>query len=107
MIAALPLAGFAVNGLLGKRLGKSFVSAVGAGSVGLAAVVAFSRLIPFLAGDHAPVVARIASWISAGGFSADLARRLDRLSALLTGFVTFVCSVIRVPSRGLLPLPRP
>ena len=44
IIPALPLAGFAVNGLLGKRLGKSFVSAVGTGSVGLAAVVADALL---------------------------------------------------------------
>jgi hypothetical protein len=29
LIPALPLAGFAVNGLLGKKLGKSFVTAVG------------------------------------------------------------------------------
>ena len=100
IIPALPLAGFAVNGLLGKRLGKSFVSAVGAGSVGLAAVVAFSRLIPFLAGDHAPIVERIASWISTGGFSADLALRLDPLSALMTGFVTFVGFWIHVYSIG-------
>ena len=100
IIPALPLAGFAVNGLLGRRLGKSFVSAVGVGSVGLAAAAAFSRLIPFLAGDHAPVVERIASWISAGGFSADLAMRLDPLSALMTGFVTFVGFWIHVYSIG-------
>jgi NADH-quinone oxidoreductase subunit L len=100
IIPALPLAGFAVNGLLGKRLGKSFVSAVGVGSVGLAATAAFSRLIPFLSGDHAPVVERIASWISAGTFSADLAMRLDPLSALMTGFVTFVGFWIHVYSIG-------
>jgi NADH-quinone oxidoreductase subunit L len=100
IIPALPLAGFAVNGLLARRLGKSFVSAVGAGSVGLAAAAAFSRLIPFFAGDHAPVVERIGSWISAGSFSADLAMRLDPLSALMTGFVTFVGFWIHVYSIG-------
>jgi NADH-quinone oxidoreductase subunit L len=100
IVPALPLAGFAVNGLLGKKLGKSFVSAIGAGSVGLATAAAFSRLLPFFAGDHAPVVERIASWISAGGFSADLAMRLDPLSALMTGFVTFVGFLIHVYSIG-------
>ena len=35
LIPLIPLAGFAVNGLLGTRLGKSFVSAVGVGSVAL------------------------------------------------------------------------
>jgi NADH-quinone oxidoreductase subunit L len=100
LIPALPLAGFAVNGLLGKKLGKSFVTAVGTGSVGLATAVAFARLIPFLSGDHAPLVERIAPWISAGGFSADIALRLDPLSALMTSFVTFVGFWIHVYSVG-------
>jgi NADH-quinone oxidoreductase subunit L len=100
LIPALPLAGFAVNGLLGKKLGKSFVTAVGTGSVGLATAVAFARIIPFLSGDHAPVVERIASWISAGDFSADIALRLDSLSALMTSFVTFVGFWIHVYSVG-------
>ena len=100
LIPALPLAGFIVNGLLGKKLGKSFVTAVGTGSVGLATAVAFARILPFLSGDHAPVVERIASWISAGGFSADIALRLDPLSALMTSFVTFVGFLIHVYSVG-------
>jgi NADH-quinone oxidoreductase subunit L len=100
LIPALPLAGFAVNGLLGKKLGKSFVTAVGTGSVGLATAVAFARLLPFLSGDHAPLVERIAPWISAGGFSADIALRLDPLSALMASFVTFVGFWIHVYSVG-------
>jgi NADH-quinone oxidoreductase subunit L len=100
LIPALPLAGFLVNGLAGRRLGKSFVSAVGVGSVGLATAAAFSRLIPFIWGDHAAVVERIAPWFSAGGFSADLAMRLDPLSALMTSFVTFVGFWIHVYSVG-------
>ena len=100
LVPALPLAGFLVNGLLGKKLGKSFVTAAGVGSVGLATVAASTRLIPFFAGDHAAVVERIAPWFSAGGFSADLAMRLDPLSALMTSFVTFVGFWIHVYSVG-------
>ena len=100
LVPALPLAGFLVNILFGKRLGKSFVSAVGVGSVGLATVVAYARLVPFFTGDHAAVVEPIASWISAGGFSADLSMRLDPLSALMTSFVTFVGFWIHVYSVG-------
>ena len=55
-LPALPLVGFAVNALFGKRLGKSFVSAVGVGSAGLATLAAYSRLIPYLRGDGSPVV---------------------------------------------------
>src|SRR6266511_4049540 len=100
LVPALPLAGFLACGLLGKKLGKTFVSAVGAGSVGLATAAAYARLVPFFSGDHAPAVERIASWISAGGFSADLALRLDPLSAIMTSFVTFVGFLIHVYSVG-------
>ncbi len=100
LVPALPLAGFLVNGLAGKKLGKSFVSAVGVGSVGLSTVAASARLLPFFAGDHAAVVERIAPWFSAGGFSAELAMRLDPLSALMTSFVTFVGFWIHVYSVG-------
>ena len=53
LIPVLPLAGFAVNGLLGTRLGKSFVTAVGVGAAGLATLAAYARLLPFAPGDHA------------------------------------------------------
>ncbi len=52
LIPVIPLAGFAVNALLGTRLGKSFVSAVGVGAAALATVAAYSRLIPYLSGDQ-------------------------------------------------------
>ena len=100
VIPALPLAGFLVNGLLGKRLGKSFVSAAGVGSVGLATAAASTRLIPFLLGDHGPVSERVSDWIAAGSFSVDLSMRLDPLSALMVSFVTFVGFLIHVYSVG-------
>ncbi|MGE5277097.1 MAG: NADH-quinone oxidoreductase subunit L [Acidobacteriota bacterium] len=100
LVPALPLAGFLVNGLLGTKLGKRFVSVVGVGSVGLATLAAYGRLLPFFAGDHAPVVERVADWITAGDFSAPIAFRLDPLSALMTSFVTFVGFLIHVYSIG-------
>ena len=50
LIPLIPLAGFAVNGLLGTRLGKSFVSVMGVGAAALATIAAYSRLIPYLSG---------------------------------------------------------
>jgi NADH-quinone oxidoreductase subunit L len=100
VIPALPLAGFAVNSLLGTRLGKAFVSAVGVGSVGLATVAAYGRLLPFFRGDHATVVETVANWITVGSFSVDFSFRLDPLSALMVSFVTFVGFLIHVYSIG-------
>jgi NADH-quinone oxidoreductase subunit L len=89
-----------VNALLGTKLGKSFVSAVGVGAAGLATVVAYARLFPFFAGSHAPVVEPYANWINVGGLSVDFAFRLDALSALMLSFVTFVAFLIHIYSIG-------
>ena len=84
VIPMIPLAGFVLNGLLGTRLGKSFVSAVGVGSAGLATLAAYSRLIPYLSsGGGTPMVEPMGSWIVAGSLSIDLSFRLDPLSALM------------------------
>ncbi len=104
LIPLLPLAGFLLCGLFGRKLGKGFVTACGAGSVGLATVAAYARLVPYaagvFAGNAAPVVERYASWIRVGGFSVDFAMRLDPLSAVMLSFVTFVGFLIHVYSVG-------
>ncbi len=100
ILPVLPFAGFLLCLLVGRRLGKGFVSIVGAGSVGLTTVAAYSRLLPFLSGNRAPVVERIADWITAGPFSVDLALQLDPLSALMVSFVTFVGFLIHLYSIG-------
>src|SRR5512138_833158 len=100
VIPALPLAGFLLCLLLGRRLGKSFVTAAGVGSVGLATVAAWARLVPYLAEGGAAGVERVAPWIDAGNFSVDISLRLDPLSGLMVSFVTFVGFLIHVYSIG-------
>ncbi|HTR03884.1 MAG TPA: NADH-quinone oxidoreductase subunit L, partial [Thermoanaerobaculia bacterium] len=100
LIPAIPLVGFAINAVLGTRLGKSFVSAVGVGAAGLTTLVAYGRLIPFASGNHSPVVEPLASWIAVGNLSIDISFRLDSLSALMLFFVTFVAFLIHVYAIG-------
>jgi NADH-quinone oxidoreductase subunit L len=100
IVPALPLLGFLLCLLLGPRLGKRFTTTVGVGSVGLATVAAWIRLVPYFGADGSAVVETIAPWISAGGFSVDLSLRLDPLSAFMTSFVTFVGFLIHVYSVG-------
>src|SRR5689334_936069 len=100
VIPAIPLLGFVLNGLLGTRLGKSFVSAVGCGAAGLATLAAYSRLIPFFAGSHAVVVEPVTSWIAVANLSIDISFRLDPLSALMLSFVTFVAFLIHIYAIG-------
>jgi NADH-quinone oxidoreductase subunit L len=104
LIPILPLAGFLLCGLLGRRLGNRFVTFCGVGSVALAAAAAFSRLIPYarevFAGNAEPVIERYGSWIHAGDVSIDFALRLDPLSGVMLAFVTFVGFLIHVYSVG-------
>jgi len=100
LIPLIPLAGFAVNGLLGTRLGKSFVSVMGVGAAALATIAAYSRLIPYLSGGQGTFIETYGSWIAVGDLSLDLAFRLDPLSALMLSFVTFVGFLIHVYAIG-------
>jgi NADH-quinone oxidoreductase subunit L len=104
LIPALPLAGFLACGLAGSKLGKKFTVACGVGSVGLATMIAWWRLIPYIArvfdGQSGAVIEAAGSWIHAGSVSVDLAFRLDPLSGLMIGFVTFVGFWIHVYSIG-------
>jgi NADH-quinone oxidoreductase subunit L len=100
LIVLLPLAGFLLNGLLGARLGKGFVSVVGCGLpilAFLAAVRAFGEL------DGAAGLALVETaytWAVVGDFSFDIAFYFDRLSALMTLIVTGVGSLIHIYSTG-------
>ena len=89
----------------GERL---FYGVVGVASVGLAAVVAFANLVPYVLGSLAhegglaPVVQTAYRWMAAGHVTVDLAFRLDALSAMMLSFVTFVGTLIHVYSVGYL-----
>jgi NADH-quinone oxidoreductase subunit L len=100
VLPVIPLAGFAINGLLGTRMGKSFVTAVGCGAAGFVTLAAYSRLIPFVRGNHATVIEPVVNWIAVGNLSIDLSFRLDPLSALMLSFVTFVAFLIHIYAIG-------
>ena len=102
-ILLAPLAGFAVNGLLGKKfLGEKAGGIVGALAIFVAflfAALSFSDLL------NLPVENRLLrdtlySWISVGTFSVDAAFRFDPLSAVMALIVTGVSFLIHVYSIG-------
>jgi len=101
VIVILPLVGFLLNGLLGPRLGKPFVSAVGCGLpilAFLAAVRCF--LLVQGSGGEQPLVEVAYNWATFGDRSFDIAFYFDRLSAVMTLIVTGVGSLIHVYSTG-------
>ena len=100
LIVVLPLAGFLLNGLLGRRLGNGFVSVVGCGLPVLAFLATVQAFRQLEAGGGAALAETAYTWAAIGDFRFEIAFYFDRLSALMTLIVTGVGSLIHVYSTG-------
>ncbi len=103
LIVLLPLAGFLLVGLGGKRLGSErTIGAIASGAVGASFAVALWLLAELLArpAEDRTLVLRLYQWIAAGEFGVDLAWRLDQLSLLFVLVVTGVGFLIHVYAIG-------
>jgi NADH-quinone oxidoreductase subunit L len=98
LIPLLPLAGAAINGLLGKRFSRQTVSAVALGFCGAAFVMALWVAAQF--SSLLPVAQSLAPWIRAGDFQVDFAFYLDQLSLVMLLVVTGVGFLIHIYSVG-------
>jgi NADH-quinone oxidoreductase subunit L len=102
IIPLLPLAGAAINGLLGKRFSKGLVTTIALGSTALAFAMALWVAAQFigLPPDQIPHIERYGTWLSAGLFSAEFGIYLDQLSLVMMLVVTGVGFLIHVYSVG-------
>jgi NADH-quinone oxidoreductase subunit L len=102
IILALPLAGAAINGLLGKNRPKSAVNSVAIGSVSLAflAVVETVREFLQLPASQVPWVKSYFPWISAGVFKVNFSLQVDQLTIVMLLTVSFVGMLIHIYSTG-------
>ncbi len=101
-IVLLPLIGFAINGLLNKRLPRAVSATVGVGSVAGAfvlSVMAFLKLRA-LPADERVLVDHLFSWIPVGELNIDAGLMVDPLSACMILLVTGVGSLIHLYSVG-------
>jgi NADH-quinone oxidoreductase subunit L len=106
VVVFAPLAGAAVNWLVGRRVrDERFIGVVACGSVAVSAVVAF--YIAFVAGGGAlrnepaaPVMSHLWTWIQVGDFRADYGFAMDRLSGVYACFITFVGFLIHLFATG-------
>ncbi|HQK88319.1 MAG TPA: NADH-quinone oxidoreductase subunit L, partial [Acidobacteriota bacterium] len=99
-IPLLPLLGFLLNGLFGRRLPKPLVHWIACGVTGasfLLAVIVFQR---FLDLPERLVQADYFRWIESGDFAASFGFLLDPLSMVMTLVVTGVGFLIHVYSIG-------
>ncbi|MGD0224385.1 MAG: NADH-quinone oxidoreductase subunit L [Terriglobia bacterium] len=97
-----PLAGAALNGILGRRFSQSVVSLVGCGGAGLSMVFALLSAWVYSqsASQPAPFIHSYFTWIQAGELHADYALYYDRLTLIMTLTVTVVAFLIHLYSRG-------
>src|SRR5689334_11134049 len=100
LIPALPLTGALILILSSGNLPRAVAGAVGAGSVGLAAIVTIILGIDFISGDHQPVHQVLWTWMNVDGFSPAFAFYLDSLSVVFIFVITFVGFLIHMYSIG-------
>ncbi len=98
LIPILPLAGFIINGLFGRRFSKSLVNAVALGSV----ILSFAWALKTIFGvdlSH-PYTERYFTWIQSGAFRVGCDFTVDKLTAVMLMVVTGVGSLIHIYSVG-------
>src|ERR1700750_1831718 len=93
LIVAAPFASAAVLALLGSRLSRGVVALLGAGSIGLSAVITLLVAASFISspptGDA--FTQHLWTWMDTGGFRPEVAFYLDSVSLLLLLVVSFLC----------------
>ncbi len=108
LIIFAPLAGAAINWLVGRRIrSEAFIGVVACTAVAVSTVVAFIIAIKPGGALHlgepnvtTPVLNQLWTWIEVGRFRADFGLAMDRLSGVYTLFVTFVGLLIHIFAIG-------
>ena len=99
LIPALPLAGFLLLGIFGRRLSKPVINAAAIGSVVLAFLWVVKTLYGLGALDQ-PYVERYFTWIASGTLNVGFDFAVDRLSAVMLLIVTGVGALIHIYAIG-------
>ena len=100
LVPLLPLAGFAVLVALGGRMNRGQVAAVGAGSIGLSALVAVLVGLSFVVAppEGDAFTQSIWTWIDVAGVKPEIAFYLDSLSVIMIMVVGVVGFLIHLYS---------
>ena len=103
LVPLLPLIGFFIVGLFGKKLkSESLVGGIASAAVGGAFVVAVSIFVSML--GHGPEershIVRLFTWMQAGNFSIDISYQVDQRSILYTLIITGIGTLIHIYSIG-------
>ena len=99
LIPILPLIGFLINGIFGRRLPKTIVNAVAIGSVLASFLMVLSTLNSLYPIDQ-PVVEKYFTWIASGTVNIGFDLMVDRLNAVMLMVITGVGLLIHIYAIG-------
>jgi NADH-quinone oxidoreductase subunit L len=99
-IPALPLIGFLILSLFGRKLPKPVIAGIGAGTICIAAILVIVLGISFLQTPPAGGAYHhlLWSWFRVGDLSVDLSLRVDALTLVFIFIITFVGALIHIYS---------
>jgi NADH-quinone oxidoreductase subunit L len=103
LVPLLPLIGFFIIGLFGKRLGsEALVGTIASSAVGGAFLVAVGIFFTLMgqSPEERSHVVNLFPWIHAGGLKIDIAYQVDQLSILYTLIITGIGTLIHIYSTG-------
>ena len=99
LIPILPLAGFVINGLFGRRFSKAIVNTIAVGSVVLAFAWVLKTLLGLGSMDSA-YIERYFTWIQSGSLNIGCDFAVDRLTAVMLLVITGIGSLIHIYATG-------
>ncbi len=100
LVPLLPLIGFVIIGLFGKKLSKGIVGAIGSGTVLAAFAVALGIFFELKGGTQKEFTIELFNWISAGKLSIPFSFLIDPLSSLFLLIITGIGFLIHLYSTG-------
>jgi NADH-quinone oxidoreductase subunit L len=102
-VLLLPLFGFAINGLFGKRIkSEGLIATIGTAAVAIPFLMAVAMFVQMLGEPESARrhIVEIAPWITTGTFSAGFSYQVDQLSMIFLLVITGVGSLIHIYSGG-------
>ncbi len=100
LIPFFPLVGSALNGLFGKRIGKTFVTTVAIGSVLASLGMVLYVLSKVWPETNPPAIEHYFTWIQSGFLNVGFDLFVDRLNTVMLLVVTGVGSLIHIYATG-------
>jgi NADH-quinone oxidoreductase subunit L len=104
LIPALPFLSFLILALFGRKLTRKIAGIIGAGSIGIIAILTFIIALLFFKSlpDVKSYSVNVWEWINAGNLKVDISFSLDALSLVFCFVITFVGFLIHLYSIGFM-----